>query len=125
MAAACTAATIGSQGASAWRVMVTKLFTPNIAATPPAAKTASANSLPAAASALAKLIDDANVMSSVNLVAFGFGVGEGEAVATQRAYGLGVGVAQLRLFDLAHRIVRKGSDHVNLLGHFVRGEHHA
>jgi hypothetical protein len=31
------------------------------------------------------LIDDANVMSSVNLVALGFGVGEGEAVATQRA----------------------------------------
>jgi hypothetical protein len=86
-AASTTAATIEAQSASGSRVTVTKSFTPNKEATPPALKTASANLSPLAASALVKFIVDGSGTSNVNFIAFGFGVGEGEAVAIARSYG--------------------------------------
>ena len=62
-----------------------KSFTPNNDATPPAAKTASANLFPTAAGALVTFIVVGRVTSSVNLMALGFGVGDGDAVAIVRS----------------------------------------
>ena len=67
-------------------VTVMKSSTPKIAATPPAANTASANRSPAAASALVTLTITGSVVSNVNFMASGFGVGEGEAWTTPRSY---------------------------------------
>src|SRR5205823_2190432 len=84
-AADCTAAMIGSQSASAARLIVTKSFTPKIDTTPGAAKTASANGLPAASAADEKLMVSGSAMSSSNLSAFGLGLGVGFAVAIRNA----------------------------------------
>ena len=62
---------------------VTKSFTPNTEATPPAANTAAANG-ESAASPLATLKLPGKVTSSVYFMASGFGVGEGVAVAMAR-----------------------------------------
>ena len=77
-----TAAMIGSQSAPGCRVTVTKSFTPNTDATPPAANTSRANGIDAALSASVALNISGSVTSSVNFVASGFGVDDGVAVAT-------------------------------------------
>src|SRR5215213_6706591 len=84
-AAATTTATIGPQSQPGWRLTVTKSLTPKIAATPPAANTASAKGTPTAASGLVTSSFSSSVVSNVNFIASGFGVGDGEAFATCRA----------------------------------------
>ncbi len=70
-----------AQSVPGTRVTVTKLFTPKIDATPGVWKTAAANGLSAAASALLKLMVAGRVVSRSYLVASGLGVDDGETVA--------------------------------------------
>ncbi|MEA2931608.1 MAG: hypothetical protein QOI56_393 [Actinomycetota bacterium] len=70
-----------AQSVPGTRVTVTKPLTPKMDATPGVSNTAAAKGLPAAASALLKLMVDGSVVSRSYLVASGLGVEDGVTVA--------------------------------------------